>query len=196
MDAATESVFNRVKGAGVGGCYSWETQFSLFSEALSVFGKGNVSTHVIVGLGETEKEAVEIVQRCVDLGVLPALFAFTPVRGTALEGYLPPKLESYRRIQLARYLIVNGKTEASKIGFDVNGKIVSYGVPQEAIEPIIEDGAPFRTSGCPDCNRPYYNEKPSGPIYNYPKKQNKEEIKKIKTRIRVLIDQRFAKATS
>ena len=183
LDASTESVFNRVKGAGVGGCYSWENQFSLFSEATSIFGKGNVSTHVIVGLGETEKEAVEIVQRCVDLGVLPALFAFTPVRGTALEGYLPPKLESYRRIQLAQYLIVNSKTEANKIDFDVNGKIVSYGVPQEIIEPIIEDGAPFRTSGCPDCNRPYYNEKPSGPIYNYPKKQNKEEIKKIKNEL-------------
>ena len=169
----------QVPGAVIAG----KTSFALFSEALSVFGKGNVSTHVIVGLGETEKEAVEIVQRCVDLGVLPALFAFTPVRGTALEGNLAPKLESYRRIQLARYLIVNGKTEANKISFDVNGKIISYGVPQEAIEHIIETGAPFRTSGCPDCNRPYYNEKPSGPIYNYPKKQNKEEIKKIKTEL-------------
>ena len=183
LDAATESVFNRVKGVGAGGCYSWENQFRLFSEALSVFGKGNVSTHVIVGLGETEKEAVEIVQRCVDLGVLPALFAFTPVRGTVLEGNLAPKLESYRRIQLARYLIVNLKTRANKIGFDVNGKIINYGLPQEDIENIIEDGAPFRTSGCPDCNRPYYNEKPSGPIYNYPKKQNKKEIKKIRTEL-------------
>jgi lipoyl synthase len=183
LDAATESVFNRVKGAGTGGCYSWETQFRLFSEALSIFGKGNVSTHVIAGLGETEKEAVEIVQRCVDLGVLPALFAFTPIRGTALQDNLPPKLESYRRIQLARYLIVNGKTEADKISFDVNGKITSYGVSQEAIESIIQDGAPFITSGCPDCNRPYYNEKPSGPIYNYPKKQNEEEIKKITTEL-------------
>jgi lipoyl synthase len=79
LDAATQTVFNRVKGTGAGGCYSWDNQFRLFSEALSVFGEGNVSTHVIVGLGETEKEAVEVIQRCVDLGVLPALFAFTPV---------------------------------------------------------------------------------------------------------------------
>ena len=102
-----ETVFNKVKGADAGGCYSWENQFNLVLGGFVGFWKGNVSTHVIVGLGETEKEAVEIVQRCVDLGVLPALFAFTPVRGTALEGNLPPKLESYRRIQLARYLIVN-----------------------------------------------------------------------------------------
>lgn len=180
LDAATQTVFDKVKGAGAGGCYSWEYQFNLFSKALAVFGAGNVSTHVIVGLGETEREATEIIQRCSDLGVLSALFAFTPVRGTALEGSLPPRLQSYRRIQLARYLIVNGKTETGKMGFEVNGKITSFGVPKEALEPIIETGAPFRTSGCPNCNRPYYNEKPSGPIYNYPKKLNKEEIKRIK----------------
>jgi len=35
----------------------------------------------------------------------------------------------------------------------------------------------FRTSGCVDCNRPYYNEKPTGPIYNYPRELNEEELK-------------------
>jgi len=35
------------------------------------------------------------------------------------------------------------------------------------------------TSGCPNCNRPYYNEKPSGPIYNYPRPLKKEEIAKV-----------------
>ena len=179
LDGATEAILNRVKG----GCYSWTRQFELFEDALSVFGKGNVSTHVIVGLGETEKEAVETIQRCVDLGVLPALFAFTPVRGTALEGSLPPKLESYRRVQLARHLIVSGKTSINGMGFNGNGEITSYGVSPEIITEIIESGVAFRTSGCPDCNRPYYNEKPSGPIYNYPKTPNKEQIEKIKTEL-------------
>jgi biotin synthase-related radical SAM superfamily protein len=179
LDAAAEEVFSRVKG----GCYGWENQFRLFGEALAVFGRGNVSTHVIVGLGETEREVVEVIQRCVDLGVLPALFAFTPVRGTALEGWLPPKVESYRRIQTARYLIVNGKTKAHNIGFDGNGKITDFGLESEALEQIIGSGVPFQTSGCPGCNRPYYNEKASGPIYNYPKMPNKEEIEKVKTEL-------------
>jgi biotin synthase len=29
-------------------------------------------------------------------------------------------------------------------------------------------GESFMTRGCPDCNRPYYNERPGGPMYNYP----------------------------
>jgi biotin synthase-related radical SAM superfamily protein len=177
LDGATQTVFNRVKG----GCYSWTNQFRLFGAALAVFGRGNVSTHVIVGLGETEREAVEVIQRCVDLGVLPALFAFTPIRGTVLESRPAPKLESYRRVQLARYLIANGKTNATDMKFDENGKITDFGLPAEALEPLIALGSPFQTSGCPDCNRPYYNEKPRGPIYNYPKTPNTDEIKKIKT---------------
>ena len=108
LDAATEKLFSEVKGSAAGGPYNWEDQFKLLREAVEVFGKENVSTHLIVGLGETEKEAVSIIQRCVDMGVLPALFAFTPIRGTTLESKPQPPVESYRRIQLARYLIVNG----------------------------------------------------------------------------------------
>ena len=125
LDAATEALFNKVKGKDAGGAYTWENQFRQLCEALDVFGEGNVSTHVIVGLGETEKQVVEMIQRCVDMGVLPALFAFTPVRGTALEDKSPPKLEVYRRVQLARYLIVNGKTRLEDMHFDGEGKITS-----------------------------------------------------------------------
>ena len=68
--------------------------------------------------------------------------------------------------------------------FDTEGKIVGLRVSNESLESIIASGLPFQTSGCPDCNRPYYNEKPSGPIYNYPNKPNKEEIEKIKKQLR------------
>ncbi|HLN89171.1 MAG TPA: radical SAM protein [Candidatus Binatia bacterium] len=183
LDAATEALFNEVKGSGAGGSYSWENQFRQLTEALRVFGRGNVSTHVIVGLGETEKEAAEAIQRCADLSVLPALFAFTPVRGTALESKAPPKLEVYRRVQLARYLIVHGKTRVENMQFDAEGKITDFGVQGEALNSVIMGGLPFRTSGCPDCNRPFYNEKPSGPLYNYPGNPSQEEIEKIKKQL-------------
>ena len=183
LDAATEALFVKVKGSGAGGEYSWKNQFRQLNEALAVFGRGNVSTHVIVGLGETEKEAAEVIQRCVDLSVLPALFAFTPVRGTALEAKSPPKVEAYRRVQLARYLIVHAKTRVENMQFDSEGKITGFGLADEALDSVIDGGLPFRTSGCPDCNRPFYNEKPSGPFYNYPQKPSREEIEKIKKQL-------------
>jgi lipoyl synthase len=183
LDAATETLFNKVKGKETGGAYTWQNQFLQLTQALDVFGEGNVSTHIIVGLGETEKQVIEIIQRCVDMGVLPALFAFTPVRGTALESKLPPDLLSYRRIQIARFFIVKGKIRLESMRFSREGGITGYGLSNDELNKEIDSGSPFRTSGCPDCNRPFYNEKPSGPLYNYPKKPNKKEVEKIKRQL-------------
>jgi len=185
LDAATAELFDKVKGSAAGGPYTWESQLRQLREAVEVFGKGNVSTHLIVGLGETEKEAVRIIQECVDMGVLPALFAFTPVRGTALENNPQPQVESYRRIQLARYLIVNGTARYEDMRFDVDGRTTGFSVEKETLKRIVETGKPFLTSGCPDCNRPFYNEKPSGPIYNYPRGMRPEEIVAIGEQLRL-----------
>ena len=67
--------------------------------------------------------------------------------------------------------------------FDNEGKITGFNLPMLDLMTVIESGEPFLTSGCKDCNRPYYNERPSGPIYNYPKKPSKEELRKIKLQL-------------
>jgi biotin synthase len=179
IDAATEEIFDKVKGASAGGPYKMEKQLALLEEAVKVFGKGNVSTHLIVGLGETEEEMTRMIQKCVDMGVLPALFAFTPVAGTALEDWKQPPIQQYRRVQIARYLIFHGIARLEKMSFNNDGSIISFGVDRQTLKQIIQSGEPFLTSGCPNCNRPYYNEKPSGPIYNYPKPLSVEELRKV-----------------
>jgi biotin synthase-related radical SAM superfamily protein len=184
IDAATEKLFNEVKGSNANGPYKWENQFKQLREAVNLFGKGNVSTHLIIGLGETEKEAVNLIQQCVNMGVSPALFAFTPIRGTALESKPQPLLVSYRRVQLARYLIANNRASYNNMRFNANGKITDFDMEKEKLMQIVETGKPFLTSGCPHCNRPFYNEKPSGPIYNYPRKIREEEISAIKRQLR------------
>jgi len=179
LDAATEGIFNRVKGRFVGGPYAWEEQIELLSEAVKIFGEGKVSTHLIVGLGETEREMVETIQKCVDMRVLPALFAFTPISGTALENNPQPPVLTYRRVQVARHLIFHGIARYEDVFFDGKDCISDFGVGKEVLMRIVQTGQPFLTSGCPNCNRPYYNEKPSGPIYNYPRPLTKKEIGQI-----------------
>ena len=183
LDAATKKLFREVKGEGVGGPYTWKNQFKRLSEAVEIFGRGKVSTHLIIGLGETEKEAVRLIQRCMNMDVYPALFAFTPVRGTVLDKKTQPPIESYRRIQLARHLIVNGESRYKHMRFDSTGYLKDFGVGKERLAWILETGKMFLTSGCPNCNRPFYNERPSGPIYNYPRKIKQEEIVKIQKQI-------------
>jgi lipoyl synthase len=185
LDAATEKIFSKVKGKTAGCPYNWEKQFHQLDEALKIFGKGNVSTHLIVGLGETERQAVEVIQRCVDMAVLPALFAFTPVHGTALEFRPAPPIDVYRRIQLARYLLVNHKTRIENMRFDDLGKITFFGLANELLKATFESGLPFRTSGCPNCNRPFYNERPGGTIYNYAEKLSPKDIEKVKGQLQL-----------
>ena len=183
LDAATSEIFDKAKGSSAGGPYVWEKQLELLNEATSIFGKGGVSTHLIVGLGETEREMVYAIQRCVDMFVLPALFAFTPIPGTALESMSQPTIETYRRIQIARHLILHGITRFDNMSFDKEDCLSDFGVQRGLLASIIQSGQPFLTSGCPDCNRPYYNEKPSGPIYNYPRKVSAAELSEIEKQL-------------
>ncbi len=162
LDAASEHVYNRVKGR------HWEKTLALLREAARAY-PGRVGTHIIVGLGETEAEVAALLQEMHDLGVLTALFAFTPVPGTALEREQPPSEVSYRRCQVARYLIVNGLARAERFRYSAQGEIASYGLPAGTLEEVLHTGEAYRTSGCSGCNRPFYNERPGGPLYNYPR---------------------------
>jgi len=182
LDAATEDIFDRIKGQRAGGPYRWRKQFQMLEEAVHIFGEGNVSTHLIVGLGETEKEMVKVMQTCVDTGVSPALFAFTPVRGTKMQDTRQPSLQQYRRMQIARALILSKACMFDNMRF-VQSRISDFGISKNALEQIVSGGEAFRTSGCPDCNRPYYNERPTGPVYNYPTKLTLEESEKIREQI-------------
>ena len=183
LDAATEELFDKVKGSCVGSPYSWKKQFKVLGEAVDVFGKGKVSTHLIVGLGETEREMAKIIQHCVDMDVLPALFAFTPISGTALENEPQPSIQTYRRIQIARHFIVHGIARYEDMRFDEEGCISDFSVNEPTLMQNIQMGEPFLTSGCPNCNRPYYNEKPSGPIYNYPREISQRELFEIQKQL-------------
>ncbi len=179
LDAATPEVFEQVKGGDSG--YRWESHMRALEDAHSVF-RNKVTTHLIIGLGETEQEAVGTVQQMHDCGVNTALFAFTPIPKTPMADRPRPDVGSYRRVQLARHLIVKGMSTALRMKFD-GGRVEDFGVGQEELLTAINSREPFRTSGCPGCNRPFYNESPRGPIYNYPRKPTSSEMEVIQAQL-------------
>jgi biotin synthase-related radical SAM superfamily protein len=184
LDAATKEIFEKVKGSSAGGPYRWRNHRQALMEAVQIFGERHVSTHLIVGLGEKEEDMIRTFQWCVDHGVHPALFSFTPIPGTRLEHRCSPRIDQYRRIQLARHFIVQGKTRYETMLFNEHGRIIHFGVSEDELENASRTGKPFLTSGCPSCNRPYYNEKPSGPLYNFPAKPSSLEIETILKQLR------------
>jgi biotin synthase len=147
-------------------------------EAVEVFGKKHVTTHLIAGLGEKEEDFIKMIQRCVDLGVYPALFAFTPIPGTVMASHPPPPLDYYRKLQVAHFLITHGIRRYEDMKFK-DCCLIDFDLSKNKLSEVIRTGEPFRTSGCPGCNRPYYNERPGGPIYNYPQQPSAEETAAI-----------------
>lgn len=160
LDGACKRVFVEKKGG------SWTGKYKLIQQSAKAY-PGKIATHLIVGLGETEEEMLRTVQEMIDIGVIVALFAFTPVKGTRLEQVKPPAIDHYRRIQAARFLMLQGFIRLEQMHF-VDGKLASFGLAKEKWIEVLKDGEAFRTSGCSSCNRPYYNEKPGGIMYNYP----------------------------
>jgi radical SAM protein (TIGR04043 family) len=61
------------------------TYLSAFEAAVAVFGRGQVSTYVLAGLGDTKQEILDMCERVVALGVYPFVVPFVPIAGTALE---------------------------------------------------------------------------------------------------------------
>ncbi len=169
LDAACERVYDRVKGG------TWAQTLSLLTRCGALY-PGRIGTHLIVGLGETEREMAEIMQQLHDLGITIGLFSFTPVTGTALADCSSPDLEHYRRMQVAHWFIVGDLVRAETFCYNKEGRLVGYGLPPARLRELLAEGEAFRTSGCPDCNRPYYNEHPGGPLYNYPRPLTRQEI--------------------
>lgn len=166
IDGGSPDVFEKVKGSYVGNPHSYEGTWEAMAVAVQVFGKGKVSTHIIVGLGETDRDVADTLIRACDMGVSPSLFSYTPMRGTAFRG-MPPSLGRYRSLQLLRHYVVS-QGNADPFIFDQKGRIV--GTEIDRIQALPDISEAFRTRGCPDCNRPFYNERPTGPIYNHPSK--------------------------
>ena len=134
-----------------------------------------MSTHLIVGLGEQEDELVRMMTKLHLLGVTIALFAFTPCPGTKMAKNPAPDYKKYRRVQIARYLIERDIVSYLDFEFDSQGDITYFGRSWRELKQILEPSA-FMTSGCPGCNRPFYNERPSGRMYNYPKPLSRKEF--------------------
>lgn len=179
LDASTPEIFSMVKGPIAGGPYTWQSHMHALRQAVLVFGPGQVTTHLIVGLGETDCDMLGFIQEMVGQGVYPALFAFTPIPGTRLERNPRPSLLRYRVVQTARFLLVNQRVRVEDMSFDPAGALVDFGISREELIRVIRSGSPYLTSGCPNCNRPFYNERPSGPIYNFPRPLTPSEIGKI-----------------
>jgi radical SAM protein (TIGR04043 family) len=108
LEAVTEPVRARIMPGKAQ--VSVARYFSAFAAATPVFGRGQVSSYILAGLGDTVQEILAICERLIAIGVYPFVVPFVPISGTPLESHPAPTAAFMHAIlsPLARMLIDGG----------------------------------------------------------------------------------------
>lgn len=85
--------------------------YRAFEQAVAVFGRGQVSTYLLAGLGDSAESLISCSETLIALGVYPFVVPFVPISGTPLEHHPAPSTDFMVEI----YAAVAARIRASDI---------------------------------------------------------------------------------
>ncbi|MGH8671806.1 MAG: radical SAM protein [Burkholderiales bacterium] len=191
LDAVTPAIFDRTRGKAVDSPHRFEKYWQAIEWAGEIFGPEKFGAHLICGMGETEREILEVAQTIKNMGGHNHMFAFFPESGSLMEDWPAVDRAQWRRVQLARFIIDYAGGHFSSMLFDEKQRVIDFGVAEDELADIIASGKPFRTSGCPGkddeevsaCNRPYGDSSPTD-ILSFPFALNRRDVDIVKRQMR------------
>ncbi len=185
LDAATPELFYKLRTDVPQGGLRWEKYWQVLLDAREVFGPWKVNAHILVGLGETDRDLIDIFCKLCDLQIFPYLFSFNPEPGSRMADHPKAPMRRWRRIQLAKYLVEQEGLRSADFTFDGNGNLVHIKAPRKIVLQAVGSGLPFLTNGCPGpdgglgCTRPYGSYRPSEPFRDFPFLPTPEDLAEI-----------------
>ena len=191
LDAASEEVFYETRGKGTKGPHDWKKHWEIVKMARDMFGPMKVNCHLIVGLGETDHELIQMFHLLKSQKIAAYLFSFNPEPGTAMESTPRVPIVRTRRIQLVKNLIEHHDLSESAIQFDAMGMISKIDAPQYLLEQVLDNRRSFMTDGCPDrhgemaCNRPYGSYRPGEEFRDYPFFPKNKDLEIIRNELKL-----------
>jgi biotin synthase len=191
LDGASEGVFYDTRGKGARGPHDWDHHWRIVRAARRLFGPMKVNCHVIVGLGETDRDLVNLFYQLKSEQIAGYLFSFNPEPGTAMQAAPRAPLHRWRRIQLTKHLIEHCDLPREAIEYDADGYILRLNAPEAMVEAAVNTGLPFMTNGCPDrngvmaCNRPYGSYRPGEDFRDYPFLPEADDLVQIRRQMRL-----------
>src|SRR3989338_7197515 len=129
LDGASADVFHDTRGKGVRGPHDWDYHWHIVRAARRLFGPLKVNCHIVVGLGETDRDLVNLFYQLKSEQIAGHLFSFNPEPGTAMQDAPRAPLRRWRRIQLTKYLIENNDVPREAIEFDGEGSLARILAP-------------------------------------------------------------------
>ena len=88
LEAVTPAVRHRIMPGKAS--VPMERYLQAFAAAVPVFGRGQVSTYILAGLGDTAEAILSLSDTLVAMGVYPFVVPFVPISGTPLESHPAP----------------------------------------------------------------------------------------------------------
>jgi biotin synthase len=191
LDTVTEALFDSTRGKGTKGPHNWDHHWRIIRAARRIYGPLKVNCHIIVGLGETDRELVDMFFQLKAEQIAGYLFSFNPEPGTVMQDIARAPIHRLRRIQLVKHLIENQGLPPEALSFDACGTISSVNAPEIMVEVAVNTGLPFMTNGCPDrtgevaCNRPYGSYRPGDDYRDYPFQPDVNDLIIIRQQMRL-----------
>ena len=174
LDAVTEDRFRSIRGDVPRGGLSWEQYWEIVSLAREIYGPWKVNCHTLVGLGETDRDLIELFDRLLGRQVFSYLFCFNPEPDSRMAQHPKSSVTRWRRVQLVKFLLEETGLAPDAFGFDGDGALSSIGAPADLIDRVVSQGHAFMTNGCtgtggePGCTRPMGSWRPTEPPRDFP----------------------------
>ena len=116
-----------------------DTYYRTWERAVALWGRGRVSTYVILGMGEDPDLTVEGCRRAIDLGVYPFVVPLRPVAGSLMADAVTPDAEYTDRIyrKVAAYLAERGLSADDAVAGCARCQACSA---LNAVQPLLQIG--------------------------------------------------------
>lgn len=193
LDAITEETFRKHRTDVPNGSLRWSNYWNIINESRKIFGPWKVNIHTVVGLGETDKDMIDMFYYLKDNQILPYLFSFNPEPDSRMGLAEKASITRWRRIQLVKHLIEKHDLSPDAVRYDENNAIKKLDVKDNSIVATLNSldaGIPFMTNGCPaeggeeaGCSRPYGSYRPSESFRDFPFQPEEADLSLIRTEL-------------
>jgi radical SAM protein (TIGR04043 family) len=116
-----------------------DTYYRTWERAVALWGRGRVSTYVILGMGEDPDLTVEGCRRAIDIGVYPFVVPLRPVAGSLLADARPPDAAYTDRVyqKVAAYMTERNMSSADAVAGCARCQACSA---LNAVQPLLQIG--------------------------------------------------------
>ena len=189
LDGVSERVFKQHRTDVPNGSLSWDNYWNIINLSREIFGPWKVNIHTVVGLGESDKDMIDMFFHLFEHQIFPYLFSFNPEPDSRMSDWKKADIKRWRRIQLIKHLIEQYELKPEALKYDTDGNLIKMNVKDDKITKVIthlDKGIPFMTDGCPDpdgevgCTRPYGSYKPSEQYRDFPFRPVSDDIIQIR----------------